>query len=226
MPDYSKGKIYTIRCRTDDTLIYVGSTINPLSKRWGQHKGNCNIKSKKNNLFIYETIRNNGIENWYIELYENYSCENKDELRKREGEVIRLIGNLNSKIAGRTKKEYADEHKEYFSEHRKIYREDHKEELSKKKKIYSEGHKEEISEQGKIYYQEKREEILGKVKIYREEHKEEILEKKRIYRQENKEATNEKAKIKYTCICGSTLTITHKLRHEKSIKHTKFININ
>jgi hypothetical protein len=23
MPDYKQGKIYTIRCKTDDTLIYV-----------------------------------------------------------------------------------------------------------------------------------------------------------------------------------------------------------
>ena len=38
MPDYSQGKIYTIRCRNDPALIYVGSTIQPLSKRLGEHK--------------------------------------------------------------------------------------------------------------------------------------------------------------------------------------------
>ena len=27
MPDYSKGKIYTIRNKHDENLIYVGSTI-------------------------------------------------------------------------------------------------------------------------------------------------------------------------------------------------------
>ena len=26
MPDYKQGKIYTVRCKTDDTLIYVGCT--------------------------------------------------------------------------------------------------------------------------------------------------------------------------------------------------------
>ena len=47
MPDYTKGKIYTIRCKTDDTLIYVGSTIQPLSVRFGGHKKNYVFYSLK-----------------------------------------------------------------------------------------------------------------------------------------------------------------------------------
>jgi len=52
--------------------------------------------------------------NWgecYYELYENYSCSNKEELCKKEGEVIRQFKNdenyncLNYLIAGRTDKE-------------------------------------------------------------------------------------------------------------------------
>ena len=35
---YNNGKIYTIRCRLDDNLIYVGSTMQPLHKRWCTHK--------------------------------------------------------------------------------------------------------------------------------------------------------------------------------------------
>ncbi len=27
MPDYKQGKIYTVRCKTDDTLIYVGCRL-------------------------------------------------------------------------------------------------------------------------------------------------------------------------------------------------------
>ena len=30
MPDYKQGKIYTIRCKTDETLIYVGCTTQSL----------------------------------------------------------------------------------------------------------------------------------------------------------------------------------------------------
>ena len=35
---YHNGKIYTIRCRDDDTLIYVGSSCLPLHKRFYEHK--------------------------------------------------------------------------------------------------------------------------------------------------------------------------------------------
>ena len=33
---------------------------------------------------------------WYIELYENYPCANIEEILKRENEVIREIGTLNT----------------------------------------------------------------------------------------------------------------------------------
>ena len=35
---YNNGKIYTIRCREDNDLIYIGSTCQPLHKRWFTHK--------------------------------------------------------------------------------------------------------------------------------------------------------------------------------------------
>ena len=44
-----------------------------------------------------------------MELHELYPCNTKQELNRREGEVIREIGTLNKYIAGRTKKEYYQE---------------------------------------------------------------------------------------------------------------------
>ena len=35
---YKNGNIYTIRYKNDDSLIYVGSTIQQLFKRWYEHK--------------------------------------------------------------------------------------------------------------------------------------------------------------------------------------------
>ena len=174
MPDYSKGKVYSIRCRTDTTLIYIGSTINPLYKRWGDHKsrGN-NIYGKHYNLYLYTTIRNNGgFSNFYIELYESYSCGNKEQLHKREGEVIRLLGTLNSRIEGRTQKEWCKDNKDYVKEKAKIYYIENKEELLEKEKIYREEHKEELLEKEKIYREEHKEEINQRAKIYRNQHKE------------------------------------------------------
>ena len=87
---YKNGKIYTIRCKHDDTLIYVGSTVQPLFKRWHQHKSNLN-NEKRNNLILYQKIREADIKDWYIELYQEISCENKEQLNKREDTYIYIF---------------------------------------------------------------------------------------------------------------------------------------
>ena len=66
---YNNGKFYTIRCRTDNDLIHVGSSIQPLHKRFHAHKINVyNEKSKDYNMLLYQKIRETNIEDWYIEL--------------------------------------------------------------------------------------------------------------------------------------------------------------
>jgi hypothetical protein len=155
MPDYSKGKIYTIRCRTDATLIYVGSTIQPLAKRWGLHK--C-YSLKQPETLIYKTM-NNDWGNWYIELYELFPCNSKEELLKKEGEIIRLIGNLNSKIAGRTIKEYRDENEVKLKDKTKKWRQNNKQEIKDYNKIYYENNKEKYKNIKKEWYE------INKIKI-------------------------------------------------------------
>ena len=98
---YRRGQIYTIRNIKDDTMIYVGSTINSLSKRFHKHKCDC---KKEGNYSLYSYIDNDWSD-WYIELHESYPCNSRDELCRREGEVIREIGTVNKNIAGRTAKE-------------------------------------------------------------------------------------------------------------------------
>ena len=112
---YKNGKIYTIRCKNDDSLIYVGSTVQPLFKRWFEHKSKANNKKYETyNKLLYQKIRETNIEDWYIELYEEFSCENKEQLNKREGQIIREIGTLNKQIAGRTSKEYIEDNKDTY----------------------------------------------------------------------------------------------------------------
>ncbi len=55
MPDYSNGKIYTMRCRNDNTNIYVGSTIQPLAVRFGGHKKESKTEKHTNRLLFIET---------------------------------------------------------------------------------------------------------------------------------------------------------------------------
>jgi len=87
MIDYKNGKIYTIRCRLDNSLIYVGSTCELLCQRLAKHKRKA--KSCPERLF-YSHVKD--WNDWYIELYESYPCESKEQLRKKEGEIIRSIG--------------------------------------------------------------------------------------------------------------------------------------
>ena len=142
---YNNGKIYTIRCRTDNNLIYVGSTVQPLHKRWHGHKTTL-LNGKYNHRLLYNKMNELGIDDFYIELYEHYNCNSKEELNRREGELIREIGNLNHAIAGRTKNEYVKEEKEKIKEHDKQYYDANKELILEKKKYYRENNKDSIKE--------------------------------------------------------------------------------
>jgi len=130
MPDYQKGKIYTIRNKNDINLIYVGSTCNKyLCNRFSNHKSNS--KTAPNNSFYKHITDWN---DWYIELYENFPCNDKNELTKREGEVIREIGTLNAKNAGLNLPPIINGcRKEYTKEYNKVRDKTNKKELEKSK---------------------------------------------------------------------------------------------
>ena len=149
MPDYKNGKIYTIRFNKSNE-IYIGSTTQSLAVRFGGHKRN---KSSS----VYKTINDKYNGDWkecYYELYENFSCSNKDELSKKEGEIIRLFKNdenydcINCRIAGRTLKEYNTEYRqnnlERERERDKVYYHNNKEKKSKAHKIWYEKNKEKL----------------------------------------------------------------------------------
>ena len=109
---YKNGKIYSIRNTIDDD-IYVGSTTQPLCKRMAAHKNNSKFKP---HYKLYTKMDEVGLDNFYIELIEKYPCENKEELRKREGFFIREMGTLNSCIAGRSKKDWTIDNHEHVLE--------------------------------------------------------------------------------------------------------------
>ena len=171
---YKRGMIYTIRNIKDDAMIYVGSSINNLSKRFDNHKKCC--KYSKSGMKLYSLIENNDWTDWYIELYEAYPCNNKKELNRREGEVIREIGTINKCIAGRTKKEWTEDNPEYYKEYYKKYyemnadkikkwREDNTKYIKEYKKVYRECNADIIKENAKQYYKDN----IDKFKEYREE---------------------------------------------------------
>ena len=201
MPDYQNGKIYTIRCRSDNTLIYVGSTITTLSRRLAEHKS----KSKKyNTRKIYQSINDNW-DDWYIELYEVYPCENKEQLNKREGEITREIGTLNSAIAGRTKKEYYENNID-------------------KMKLYKQEYYQINAEKLKLINKEYRENNIDKIKLYHQEYRENNIDKKKLTDKEYRENNAEKIKGKITCECGCIIRKYGLPNHLKTKRHIEGIN--
>ena len=143
--DYKNGKIYKI---VDNayTKMYIGSTTQSLSKRFSKHKGDYKIwkNGKTNYVSSYCIFDEFGIENCKIELIENYICNSKNELERKEGEHIKNNDCVNKVIAGRTKKEYYNDNKNKILEKAKEYYNDNKKEISENKKEYYEANKQQI----------------------------------------------------------------------------------
>ena len=84
MPNYENGKIYTIRSVSNKELIYVGSTCQKLCMRWMDHKNRCK-QDKYQHITLYKKMIELGTKDFYIELYQEFPCQNKEQLTKREG---------------------------------------------------------------------------------------------------------------------------------------------
>lgn len=161
--DYSKAKIYALRSYQTDQ-IYIGSTCSPLSKRLWGHKADYVRRDRKGYITSFEIIK---YDDCYIELIEEYPCENKEQLHRHEGEHIRETDNcVNKIIAGRSKNEYYKEageiekKREYFQKNKdKItdyqikYREANVEKLRAQKKEYSERNRNVIKEKANVRVQ-------------------------------------------------------------------------
>ena len=129
---YHNSKIYSIRNKLNSE-IYIGSTTSSLSKRMVKH--GCDAKQRPHLSPFFTYMNENGIENFYTELVE-HKCETVEQLRKREGELIREMATLNDRIAGRTKQEYNKEWKRKNSDRlNEQRRERRKENPEKQEKI-------------------------------------------------------------------------------------------
>lgn len=145
--DYKNGQIYTIRSH-QTPLFYIGSTCSPLAKRLNTHRRNYKCWIKNNEFGYtssYEIIK---YEDNYIELLEDFPCENKKQLNKREGQNIRFYNDncVNKNIAGRTKEEYYQNNKIEIDNKNKIYYENHQEAITEYIKNYKQLHKIELDE--------------------------------------------------------------------------------
>lgn len=91
MSKYDNAKIYKLVDKSDEQVIYVGSTCNTLHNRFILHKS----AAKKGTSKIYNYIRNKGPTNINIELIKNYPCKNRLELLKEENKTINYFKDQN-----------------------------------------------------------------------------------------------------------------------------------
>ena len=109
MPNYQEGKIYKIYNTINDE-IYVGSTTQKLCERMREHRNRH--RNELPNTSVYKAFREHGVDNFFIELIEKCPCNDIEELRRKEGEYMKLLKpSLNKYLAGRTRQEYRDTHK-------------------------------------------------------------------------------------------------------------------
>ena len=81
--NYSQGKIYKIVCNKTG-LVYIGSTCRSLDERLKEHEYDSKrYLEKKTNIFI-SSIYVTFSKDCKIELIENYPCQNRKELEKKE----------------------------------------------------------------------------------------------------------------------------------------------
>ena len=134
--DYANGRIYKIEpiCEHDENEVYYGSTCQLLCKRMDKHRTNykCWLNGSKTYTSSYILFEKYGVENCKIYLVELYPCETKEELFAREGYHIKNNKCVNRIVAGRTQKQYYEEHCEMIKHRSKNNRQKNIEKLSTK----------------------------------------------------------------------------------------------
>jgi len=180
MPDYQNSKIYKITSPSNPELVYYGSTTQKLSMRMAHHR--CKPDITKSGLI---TCYKDAI----ILLVENFSCNNKEELHKKEGEYILNNNCVNKNVAGRKVEDRIEE----LSSYQKKYRDDNKDkfkeyyEINKDKfKEYYEKSKEHRKEYRKKYIETNKDLI----KKYTETNKDKMKEYQKKYREDRKKNKN------------------------------------
>lgn len=134
MPDYQKAKIYRIINDNIPGKVYYGSTTQPLSIRMGKHRNAAKSRNGSSKQ-LFETGKP------IIVLVENFPCDTKEELHKRERYYIENNDCINKCIPGRTDAEYykdnIEKRKQYIIDNKdriKQYRVDNKEKISNYKR--------------------------------------------------------------------------------------------
>ena len=176
MPDYSRARIYKIVCDTSGEVYYGSTTNQYLCNRLAGHKfdaGRSNCTSKQ--------IIDRG--NYSIVLVEEYPCENKEQLGRRERYYIENNECVNKNIPTRTDKEWCEANKDYIKEYNKQQNQANKERIKEwfnvnkvRRKEWCDANRERIAKKAREYYEANRERINEYQRKYKAKKKADALE--------------------------------------------------
>jgi hypothetical protein len=133
MTDYKNGKIYRLVCNTTGKQ-YIGSTTQSLSQRLGGHKAVYKHFIDGKTIYQVSSFSILCENNFEMILIEEFPCENKNQLERRERYYIEITKCVNKIKPAQTKEEqkkhvqkYIQEHKEHKEKYYQKYHQEHKE---------------------------------------------------------------------------------------------------
>ena len=193
---FNKSLLYTIRSPHTDKY-YIGSTTQILCKRFADHKTHYKYYQMGKGYFL-TSFKILELGDAYIELLEEINCDNRNQLEKREGELIRehKLNCVNRNIPCRTDREYRSDNSDIIKEHRKEYYNDNSDIIKEHRKEYYNDNFDRISQQKKEYN------LINadKLKEYYKEYNLLNADKKKQYMKEynllNADKINEKRRAK------------------------------
>ena len=231
MNKYHNGKIYKI-VDVGYNKCYIGSTTESLSRRMSKHR----YKYKKykdggdKHATCYDMFDEYGIEHCKIELIEYCKCETKDELLRREGQIIKDTDCVNRCVTGRTDREYYEDNYEKIQEKNKQWYKENTERFKEYRKKYYEQHKTDILQKEKERRVEKSEEMKKYMQNYYVKNIDKIKARSKAHRENNSEhykqywkqrTLNNQERI--TCTCGCKCLKSGIRRHERTKGHQEYI---
>lgn len=135
MVNYQTGKIYKLWSPSKN-IVYIGSTTQVLCKRLVVHLSHYKAYNKDNTNDYYSSFLVLDCEDYKIELLEEYACNNKQQLERKEGEYIKNNECCNKIIAGRTRREHYIDNADKLKEQHKQYIINNSDKLKEQRKQY------------------------------------------------------------------------------------------
>jgi adenylate kinase family enzyme len=220
---YQKGKIYKIT-DTSYSKCYIGSTTESLAQRMARHRKIYGLERRQcSAALLFDEF---GVENCKIELVEEFPCENREQLRKREGFHIQDTVCVNKNFAGRSRSEYCEANKDQINKNRREYYHANKEALTQRRHDYEVANKEKLTARSLQYCEANRDKIAERRHRYYEQNKEQLAAKRHDYYEANKEAIACRRQEKFMCdVCQGRYSRNDRSKHLNTLKHQDALSI-